>query len=485
MSTRDPNGERDLPFLAGLVGYAASDVVPFHTPGHKQGRGAYPPLAEALGPAVRLDVSDVLSSAAFNDSWTDALAEAERLAAGTFGARRTYFVVNGTSGAIHAMLLAARMIGYRRISLPRASHLSVFAGLVLSGLEPTYLDGPILPGWNIPLPPTVREHEDAEPGQGSVLFATHPTYYGIAPELRPLSELAEARRGVLLVDEAHGPHYGFHPRLPASALQCGAHVVAQSTHKLLGALTQSSMLHLGASEVPPEVVERALLYTQSTSPSGLLLASLDAARAQMAEAGAELWEHALAMAARARSYITNQLGMAVLTENDLPPGYVFDATRLVIRTADRGLHGVDAARQLRANGVQVEMADPWSVVVLITWGDSPETIDALCGGLRRVLEQGEGRMPLPKGLFTPPRPAARLTPREAALAPVETVPRAKAKGRISAEMVCPYPPGIPVLCPGEEIDDDVLTYLETIRDFAFEVRGASDPTLERLLVLRA
>lgn len=474
----------ELPFFEALAGYRESGVVPFHTPGHKQGRGIHHALRDKLEGAAQLDVSDVVASQRFGDSWTRALRAAEELAAEAFGARRTYFVVNGTSGAIHTMLLAARSLGYEEVVLPRESHISVFAGLVLSGLRPRYVTGKRLSGWYLNAPPEPAAYEVASANK-EVYLATRPSYYGIAQPLGALADRAHRRGGLLLVDEAHGAHFGFHPHLPRPALQCGADLVAQSTHKVLGAFTQSSMLHVGAARVPEHSVERALLCTASTSPSGLLLASLDAARAQVATDGPALWEKALELADTLRHHIVTHLGVRVLLPADLPPGYVLDRTRLVIRTADRGLHGVEAARLMRQFGAQVELADPWHVVALITWGDTWETANRLLEALRFSLEQAERSRKIPApDVWNLPRPVVRLTPRAAALSPAEWVPLREAASRVSAETICPYPPGIPVLCPGEEIDADTVAYLEGIRETAFEVRGASDPTLQKVLVVR-
>lgn len=486
MQQQETMSQYELPFLDALVGYLASGVVPFHTPGHKQGRGAHPKLHEALARAIQLDVSDVVASKRYDDSWTEALHAAEKLAARAFGAHRTHFVANGTSGAIHAMLLAARMLGYEQIALPRESHLSVFAGLALSGLRPVLLHGGMLPGWNLGLPPTAEQYVEAGLHNG-IYFATRPSYYGIAQSLEPLAAHAHGRtpRGLLLIDEAHGPHFGFHPQLPKAALRYGVDMVAQSTHKLLGALTQSSMLHIGSDLIAPHAIERALLTTQSTSPSGLLFASLDAARAQMATAGKALWEQAIEIGNTLRERLIKHVGVSVLSQSDLPHGYELDETRLVIRTSDRGVHGVEAAELLRSKGVQVEMADPWHVVALITFGDTWETANALYDGVQRTLDDAPRGRPIPsQSVWQLPRPKQRLTPREATLSPTEWVPLGHAVGRISAETICPYPPGIPVLCPGEEIDADVVTYLEGMRHTAFEVRGASDPALRRVLVVR-
>lgn len=481
---RDHNmPQHQLPFLDALVGYLRSGVIPFHTPGHKQARGVHATLRAELEAAAKLDVSDVVASERFDDSWTEALHAAERLAAEAFGAKRTYFAINGTSGAIHAMLLAVRSMGYEEVILPRESHLSVFGGLILSGLRPKYVAGSRLPDWNLSLPPAPSTFA-AVSGTAAVYMLTRPSYYGIVPPLEPLASLAHERGGTLLVDEAHGPHFGFHPHLPPPALHCGADLVAQSTHKVLGAFTQSSMLHIGSDKVPEHLVERALLSTTSTSPSGLLLASLDAARAQMATEGAGLWEKALEIADTLRHHIGSHLGLTVLSPTHLPAGCELDRTRLVIRTADRGLHGVEAAHLLRKYGVQVELADPWHVVALITWADTWETASALLEALRFSLNEERHRKIPTDRVWDLPTPQVRLTPREAALAPTEWVPLCQAVGRISAETICPYPPGIPVICPGEEIDADIVAYLEGMRETAFEVRGACDPTLQQVLVVR-
>lgn len=476
--------QHELPFLHALTGYLEDGVIPFHTPGHKQGRGIHNALRKYLEGAAQLDVSDVVASERFDDSWTEALYAAERLAAEAFGAKRTYFAVNGTSGAIHTMLLAVRSMGYEEIVVPRESHLSVFGGLILSGLRPRYVTGSRLSDWNLSLPPAPSAYETVLATK-AVYMATRPSYYGIAQPLEALADLAHAREGLLLVDEAHGPHFGFHRHLPAPALWCGADLVAQSTHKVLGAFTQSSMLHIGSSRVLEHLVERALLSTASTSPSGLLFASLDAARAQMVTEGAALWEKAFELADMLRQHIQNHLGVTVLSPAHLPAGYELDRTRLVIRTADRGLHGVEAADKLRRHGVQVELADPWHVVALLTWADTRETANALLDALRSSLDEPERVRDIPAAsVWDMPAPTVRLTPRQAALSPTEWVPLREAVGRISAETICPYPPGIPVLCPGEEIDADIIAYLEGLRHTAFEVRGACDPTLQQVLVVR-
>src|SRR5690625_26111 len=238
----------DMPFLQGLVKYRTDKIVPFHTPGHKQGRGMYAPLREFLGNAAEYDVSDVLSSPAMGDSWSDALEATEAQAAKMFGARATRFMINGTTGALHTMLVAARMHGFTHVVMPRSAHLSIYGGLLLADLEPVYVADEAVAGWQLPGPPSDLHYAKAEAGlkqsQSAVALVTYPNYYGLGVDLSAFAERLHQADRWLLADEAHGAHFGFHPALPPPALKQGADLVAQSTHKVLGALTQASMLHV-------------------------------------------------------------------------------------------------------------------------------------------------------------------------------------------------------------------------------------------------
>lgn len=480
----------DMPFLRGLIQYAQDNVLPFHTPGHKQGRGMYEPLREFLGRAAEYDVSDVLSSQKFNDSWSEALRAAEARAAEIFGARATRFMINGTTGAVHIMLIAARMHGFTHVVMPRSAHLSVYGGLLLADMQPVYVADGAVDGWQLSGPPDVTAYADAEVHldhpESAVVLVTYPNYYGIGVDLVPLSERLKPQGRWLLVDEAHGPHFRFHPALPRPALEQGADLVAQSTHKVLGALTQASMLHVGSERVPLACVARADFWLQSTSPSALLLASLEAAGEQMAEAGEALWQQAIERAETAARRIESHAGMAVLRPEDVAPAYVMDPTRLVVRTADAGWSGVAAARRLREAGIQVEMADPWHIVALITWADDDETVSGLIAGLTNLAREKPDSAERPPAAAMPHRPVpkVRLRPREAALAPAHRVPLREAIGHVSADVVCPYPPGIPILCPGEEIDGDIVEYLLHVHSSAFELRGTCDPDLSHIHIVQ-
>lgn len=471
------------PFLDGIQRYEVDGVLRFHTPGHKRGLGLHPGVQGVLGEAARFDVSDVLASPEYGDSWSDALRAAEDLAARAFGARATRFSVNGTTGALHAMLLALRMAGFRRVVMPRSSHLSILGGLIVADLEPVYVDESVLKEWGIPLPPGAEDFVARARAAGvdrPACLVTYPTYYGVGASLAPLASAVHAEGGVLLVDEAHGAHFRFHPRLPRSALEQGADLVAQSTHKVLGALTQASMLHSGSEAIPVELIDRALFWLQSTSPSSLLLASLDAARAQMEAEGLRLWEQALERVEALGRRLAREGGIRLLDAEAVGEGYVQDPTRVVVRTADAGWHGVAAARRLRERGIQVEMADPWNLVAIVTWADAPGHLDRLAEALielRREAPPAGGVALAPDVLPPFPRATPRMSPRAAMLARSRRIPLREAVGAVSADVVCPYPPGIPVLCPGEEIDAAVVEYLEAIHSFAFEVRGTVDPRL--------
>ncbi|HEY8417779.1 MAG TPA: DegT/DnrJ/EryC1/StrS family aminotransferase [Limnochordales bacterium] len=480
-------GQGETPFFDAVRAYRDQGIVPFHTPGHKQGRGAPGEWAAELGAgALGLDVSDVLAAPRWDDSWTAVLAAAEGLAAQALGADFCHFLVNGTTAGVHAMLLAVAAGG--KVIVARNSHRSVIGGLILADAWPVYVEPVHDPATGLWLPPpaaawirAMDEHPDA-----SAILVTYPTYDGAALDLGALAQAAAARGIAVLVDEAHGPHFGLHPALPPRAIHAGADMSAQSPHKLLGSLTQASWLLGRTSRVAPDKVAAVLDIIQTTSPSALLLASLDVARRQVALDGQRLVARALTRAEAVRAHVAGLPGLTCLPAAGAGKqlGLRWDPTKVLLGVTDLGISGYAAARFLRRWGVQVELAGPGYILALITWSDNEETVGALCHALTRLVReapqlaragespQGPMRWPAAAPLAPHPPPGRqRVRPRAAALAPAWQVPLDRAVGAVAADMVCPYPPGIPVWCPGEEVSEEAVAYLQDILRQGGEVRG--------------
>lgn len=422
--------------------------------------------------ALRVDVSDVLLSPRFHDSWTEALAAAQQLAADALGADYCCFLVNGTTVGVHAMVLAAA--AGKKIIVARNSHRSVVGAVVLADAWPVYVNpeyDETLGVWLPPAPAAWERAMDEHPDAAAVLV-TYPTYEGAAADLPAIVQAAKKRGMIVLVDEAHGPHFGLHPDLPPRAVAVGADASAQSPHKLLGSLTQASWLLGREGALAREAVETALGILQSTSPSALLLGSLDAARRQVALEGRRLVDKALAAARRVQDAMSALPGLQLVR--------LHDPTKLLIAVDGAGWNGYAAAAALRRLGVQVEMATARHVLALATLGDDDETLARLCDALEKLAREA----PAPGGPGAPwdeaavnPAAALRgagrpvLRPREAALARSHAVPLREAVGLVAADVVCPYPPGIPVLCPGEQVSAEAVAYLLAILDKGGEVRG--------------
>jgi arginine decarboxylase len=457
-------------FLQAVAAYAQHNVLPWHTPGHKQGRGAAEALQAALGPALQCDLSDVLYDPPSQHSWDYLLREAQGRAASLFGASWTRFLVNGTSGGVHAMLLAT-LTEDDVVIVPRQAHMCVAGGLVLSGARPAYIPFRTDPVSELPLPVSVEEYSLVlqRISEAKAVVVTYPNYYGLCSDLQAIAKAAKEKDVLLLVDEAHGAHYAFHLSFPRSALACGAHMAVQSTHKTLSALTQASMLHV-AADVDIEAVDRALDVLQSTSPSSLLLASLDSARAQMAAQGESLWAQAIEVAEKIRQWLRSIPGVRCLGADELRSvAYAWDPTRLILGC--EGISGLELAAALRMQfGIQVEMADAHYCVVLVGLGDN------MIHGQRLVAAIDELRRTLPPSVrkerpVYPGTPPMVLTPRQAAQARGKRVSWNEAVGRISGQTMCPYPPGVPVLVPGELVTDEVVEFLRQARESGFYIRG--------------
>ncbi|MGI6038038.1 MAG: aminotransferase class I/II-fold pyridoxal phosphate-dependent enzyme [Limnochordia bacterium] len=472
----------DTPILQGIRNYIDAQLTAFHTPGHKQGKGAYAPLVDLLGEKIfPADVGDELIGDAGEDLH-QLIEMAERKTAEIYGMDRSFFLVNGATSGIQAMLLS--LGSGRQILVDRNIHISVSMGLVLADLRPIYVPRRWSEELGIPLD-WDRDHYGhlwQEHPQTAAALVVYPTYHGYCG---PLADLIADKVGQVLVDEAHGPHFPFHPQLPPSACALGANYVVHSAHKLLGALTQGAYLHI--KDVPAHV-QACVDGLSTTSPSPLLLASLDGARAQLASQGGQLWGRILALAREAQERIDAIPGLYCLGPHFYRQGLIsdYDPVKLHICLQPLGITGWEAAGYLNERGIRVEMADWWTALFILTYADGREEVEALISALEELAQEGpspRGRSLRGKNLAPPPIPPQGLTPREAFFSPKELVPLERARGRIAGEAIAPYPPGIPLILPGEEYTEEIIAYLHLLRSYRVKVRGATDPNLLMVSVI--
>ncbi len=476
------------PIIKSLQKWTAKEHAPFYTPGHKHGWGMGAEFTELLQTAgLKFDLPEIpgLDNLAAPNG---AIAESQNLAAQTFGATYTRYLVNGTSGGVMAAILATCQPG-DQILLPRNIHRSIIAGLIHSGAVPIFVQPEYLPELDIAhsITPESIALALAQYPQIKAIMVVAPTYYGVCGDLAAMAEIAHQHGIPLLVDAAHGAHLGFHPDLPPSALSLGADLVIQSTHKTLGALTQAAMLHVQGSLIDISRVDRCLQIIQTSSPSYLLLASLDSAQAQMATYGRELLDRTLALTQKARSELSNIPGLLVLDLTRTQPGCrYFDPTRLTITTTDLGYSGYEADEVLCDQyKVVAEMPSQRHLTFIISIGNREWDIEMLVAGMRGLAQQANPPLEIPtidwpSLLITTPA----ITPRSAFFATLETLPVDQAVDRISAELVCPYPPGIPVLIPGEIVTKQSINYLKDILGSGGDVVGCSDPNLHHLQLVK-
>jgi lysine decarboxylase len=479
------------PYLDALVAYGFRGSTRFHVPGHKGGRGADPGLINAIGlMALQLDVPQDIEGIDLGPSPTP-YERAEQLAADAHGARRTWFLTNGASQGNHALCLALAPLG-TSVVVQRNSHSSVIDGLVLSGGVPGFVAPEYDPGLGMAhgvTPASLREALDATPGAAAV-FVVSPTYYGLAADVAGLAEVAHERDVPLVVDQSWGPHFGFHPQLPPSALALGADAVLTSTHKIVGSLTQSAMLHVGPTgRVDPDAVGRVVRLVRSTSQSSLLMASLDAARRQLAVHGEALLSRTLRSLIPLREAVDAVQGCRVIGEDLVGRAGVayWDPLRVVIDVRGTGRTGYDVAAALRhAYDVQVELATHATVVLVVGIAQPPEDLERFAYDFAETI----GRIEAPGEAEALTRDATALhnevamSPRDAFLGHFESLPVDEAEGCVSAETIAGYPPGIPALLPGELLTREAIEYLRELVAAGARLHGASDPTFQTIYVVR-
>lgn len=476
--------QQQTPIMQALIELKKQRVVPFDVPGHKRGKGS-PELTAFLGEqCLSVDVNSMkpLDNLCHPVS---VIKEAEDLAAAAFGAAYAFFMVGGTTSAVQSMIMAS-CAADEKIIMPRNVHRSVINALILSGALPVYVDPGVSPRLGIPLGMSMAAVERAilENQDAKAVFINNPTYYGICSRLKDITELAHKHNMLVLVDEAHGTHFYFGDNLPMSAMAAGADMASVSMHKSGGSLTQSSILLLN-KDVNHNYVRQVINLTQTTSASYLLLVSLDIARKKLALKGRETFDLICDMTEYAREEINNIGGFYAFAREIINRDSIFDfdISKLSVNSTGTGLAGIEIYDILQKEyGIQIEFGDISNFLAYISVGDSYKDIERLVSALAdiyRVYKKDRPAQVLQEYIT----PIVELAPRQAFYAAKHVLPLAHAVGRISSEFVMCYPPGIPILTPGERVTKQIIDYIAYAKNKGCLVTGTQDLNVENITVI--
>lgn len=481
--------QSQTPLFDALMEYVNRETIPFHVPGHKKGIGMDEEFKAFIGEnPFKIDVT-VFKLVDSLHHPTGAIKNAQELAADAYGAEASFFSIHGTSGAIQAMIMSVVNDG-DKIIIPRNVHKSITSGIILSGAIPVYMQPELDKKIGIAhgvMPETVKETLKNDPDAKAVLII-NPTYYGVATNIKEIAEIVHSYNIPLIVDEAHGPHLGFNSKLPMSAIEAGADICCQSTHKIIGAMTQCSLLHVCTDRIDINKVQQILNLLQTTSPSYVLMASLDCARRQIALHGEELLDKAINLADYARTEINKIPGFYCFGKEILgnPGCYAMDPTKITITCRELGITGYDLDMLLADKyHIQMELADLYNVLAVGSFGDTKEHMDALLAALKEISNDYYGKGTKKADFIDfPGIPEQVQIPREAFTSIKTSVPLNKSVGCISGEFLLAYPPGIPVLCPGERITKEIIDYIQQLKDTGLYVQGTEDPKVENIKVVK-
>ncbi len=472
------------PLHEALEKHRLERMAHFDVPGHKGGRGNKE-LKYFLGEqTLKLDVNSMkpLDNLCHPVS---VIKEAQQLAAQAFGAKEAFFIVNGTTAAVQAMIMSTCKSG-EKVIMPRNVHRSAINALVVCGAVPVYVNPGINKQLGIPLGMSVKDVEQAiiENPDAKAVMVNNPTYYGICSDLRKIVEMAHAHGMRVLVDEAHGTHFYFGEHMPVSAMQAGADMAAISMHKTGGSLTQSSLLLCGEN-VNTDYVRQVINLTQTTSGSYLLMSSLDIARKNLSLHGKEMFQKTVDFAEYAREEI-NKLGGYYAFAQELEDGdtvYAFDPTKLSVHTRDIGLAGIEVYDLLRDDyGIQIEFGDIGNILAIISSGDRNLEIERLISALSEIKRLHSKDV---TGMFDHEyiNPKVVMPPQTAFYAEKRTLPIMESAGEVCAEFVMCYPPGIPILAPGELITEEILKYTDYAKKKGCFMTGTQDMSIEHIQVV--
>lgn len=481
--------QNETPLFDALMEYVNRETIPFHVPGHKKGIGIDEEFKKFMGlNPFKIDVT-VFKLVDSLHHPTGPIKKAQELAADAYGSDAAFFSIHGTSGAIQAMIMSVVNEG-DTIIIPRNVHKSVTAGIILSGAKPVYMQPELdkkLGIAHVVTPDTVRNTLKEHPEAKAVLII-NPTYYGVATDIKSIADIVHSHNIPLIVDEAHGPHLGFNQNLPISAMKAGADICAQSTHKIIGALTQCSLLQVKSKYIDINRVHQILSLLQTTSPSYILMASLDCARRQIALNGTELLDKAIELSNYVRKEINKIPGFYCFGDEILntPGVFALDPTKITITCRDLGITGYDLDMILSNKyHIQMELSDLYSVLAVGSFGDTKDAMDKLLNALKEISDEFLGKSDSkPDFLDIPNIPELKLIPRAAFNSDKISLPLKESINHISSEFLMAYPPGIPVLCPGEIITKEIIDYVEDLKRVGLYVQGTEDPSVENIKVVK-
>ncbi|XP_011077896.1 uncharacterized protein LOC105161782 [Sesamum indicum] len=485
---------RSPPLVSALKASAQEDAASFHFPGHNRGQVAPSSLTLLIGERPFLHDLPELSELDNLFAPEEPILEAQKQVAKLFGASETWFLVRGSTCGVQAAIMATCLPGDTFI-LPRNSHISAVSAMVLSGAAPKYIFPEYGPRWDIAAGITPSQATEAikelemEGRKPAAVLVISPSYHGICSDINGILKLCHNNKIPVIVDEAHGAHFGFHPRSPSSALAQRADLVMQSTHKVLCSLTQSSMLHVSGNIVDREKICRCLQTLQSSSPRYLLLASLDAARAQLSDNHGTIFNKAIDLAMEAKSVIDELPGITLIGVPNFPMFPTFDPLRVIVGVLHLGISGFEADNILyRDFGVVFELVGTQSITFAFNLGTKREHVLRLFSGLNYLsatLMPTDGSVIKSVDITNLPffdDINMVLSPRDAFFAHKRKVSIDESLGEICGELICPYPPGIPVLIPGEVITEQALQYLLHVKSKGATISGAADRFLSSLVV---
>lgn len=479
------NNQDKTPLFDAIKAYQERNVIPFDVPGHKHGEGLKE-FGNYVGNRVlEIDVNSMKPLDNISNP-VSVIKEAQELMAEAYGSDHAFFLVNGTTSGVQAMIMSTCKPG-DKVILPRNAHKSAVNGLILSGAVPVYIQPETNEKLGIAMGVTLESIEMAiaKNSDAKAIFLVNPTYYGATPRLKKIINIAHKHGMAVLLDEAHGAHFRFHKELPYCGMSLGADMAAVSLHKTGGSLTQSSVLLLNEGFIEKNTVRTTLNLTQTTSASYLLMTSLDIARKTLAIQGEEIFDKVLELSRWAREEINKIEGLYAFGKELIgdPGVYNFDETKLGINVAGLGISGFRAYDILRDEyNIQMELGDAYNILAILSIGDTKENIESLIEALKDISQKYRGKQIFQVNKVLE-NPEIIVSPRDAFYATKKLIPLSEAEGEISGESIMAYPPGIPIITPGERISKEIIEYMMFLKSQKSMLTDMSDPTLKYIKVL--